>query len=98
MTATSNSFKGETARSKGTLYGILAGKLFDSRERRLRYNQVIMIDRELGVILDVVNHDEFQRQENGEIELLDFRQWTLVPGFIDVHVHRMSFCFLDRDD
>jgi predicted amidohydrolase YtcJ len=29
---------------------------------------------------------------------LDFRQWTLVPGFIDVHVHRMSFCFLDRDD
>ncbi|KAF9447853.1 hypothetical protein P691DRAFT_801734 [Macrolepiota fuliginosa MF-IS2] len=86
--ATSTSTKGGTANSAGKVYGILAGKLFDSRERKMLEDQVIMIDRELGVILDVINLDKFrQSRRDNDIEFMDFGTWTLVPGFVDTHVH-----------
>ncbi|KAJ3563287.1 hypothetical protein NP233_g9037 [Leucocoprinus birnbaumii] len=79
--------KGRDVAGRGKIYGILAGKLFDSIQRTMRSNQVIMIDRELGVIVDVMDQDEFQRSENGDIEFFDFGEWTVLPGFVDVHVH-----------
>lgn len=88
----SNSAGGTTTTKGGRqVYGILAGKIFDSRARKLLENQVIIIDKELGVILDVINLDEFQREaqrSSEDMEIIDLGQWTLLPGFVDAHVHR----------
>ncbi|KAF5352795.1 hypothetical protein D9756_006226 [Leucocoprinus leucothites] len=87
MVASHSATRGGTV-GKGKIYGIFAGKLFDPIKRRMRDDQVIMIDRELGVIVDVMNLDEFRRSENKDVEeFYDFGKWTLVPGFVDVHVH-----------
>lgn len=86
-----NSAEGAT-KSEGRVYGILAGKIFDSRARKLVENQVVLVDRELGVILDIINLNEFQQaQRNEDIEVIDLGQWTLVPGFVDAHVHCKMF-------
>lgn len=91
---TSVSAGGNASWSSGKVYGILAGKLFDSRRRKLLQDQVIMIDRELGVIVDVISLDEFQRSRRSDgIEFMDFGQWTIVPGFVDVHVHSEGLSF-----
>ncbi|KXN84962.1 hypothetical protein AN958_11807 [Leucoagaricus sp. SymC.cos] len=84
---TLHSATGATTKRTGRVYGIFTGKVFDSRERRMRNDQLIVIDRELGVILDVVNFEEFQRSKTNDFEVFDFSQWTFVPGFVDVHVH-----------
>jgi cytosine/adenosine deaminase-related metal-dependent hydrolase len=82
-----HSTSGAGSSHKGKVYGILAGKLFDSVERRMRSDQVIMIDPELGIILDVVNMEDFRRSEDSDIELFEFGKWTFTPGFVDAHVH-----------
>lgn len=78
-----------TAKTKTKVFGVLAGKVFDSQQRRIVKDQVIMIDRDLGVILDVLSLDEFRlaQRSDDDIDLIDLGQWTLVPGFVDAHVH-----------
>lgn len=84
----SNSAKETTTKGGRRVYGILAGKIFDSRARKLVENQVVIVDGELGVILDVINLNEFQQaQRHEDMDLIDLGQWTLVPGLVDVHVH-----------
>jgi hypothetical protein len=87
--------------SKSKLLGILAGKLFDSQERRMLKNQVILIDQDVGIILHVLNLGDFKELhgDDNEIDFLDLGHLTLIPGLVDVHVHCRDPCFFtDRSD
>ena len=77
------------------IYQILAGKLFDPLTRTLASNQIITIDRDLGIILDVrskleeveeASENEFG-QSNVEITKIDLSHLVILPGLVDVHVH-----------
>jgi hypothetical protein len=75
--------------SETKLLGILAGKLFDSQERRMLRDQVILIDQDVGVILDVLNFGDFKELHGNDtkIDFMDLGHLTLIPGLVDVHVH-----------
>lgn len=75
--------------SRTKVLAILAGKLFDSQERCILEDQVIMIDQELGVILDVLNLGVFKRLHGKDdgIDFMDLGHLTIIPGLVDVHVH-----------
>ena len=74
------------------VYQILAGKLFDPLTRALASDQVITIDRDVGIVLDVksvleveASGNEFGR--NVEITKIDLSHLVVLPGLVDVHVH-----------
>ncbi|KAF8993090.1 hypothetical protein BDQ17DRAFT_1368762 [Cyathus striatus] len=75
------------------VYRILAGKIFDSQARTLVPNQSITIDKAYGVILDIRSSTEPPYTQPGtlpgseKIEIVDLKKMTVVPGFVDVHVH-----------
>ncbi|KAF8989726.1 hypothetical protein BDQ17DRAFT_1372904 [Cyathus striatus] len=71
------------------VYRILAGKIFDSQARTLVLNQSITIDKEYGVILDVRSSTEppYTQPGSEKVEIVDLKKMTVVPGFVDVHVH-----------
>jgi imidazolonepropionase-like amidohydrolase len=75
------------------LYQILAGKLFDPLTRTLASNQVIIIDRDVGIVLDVKSEFEVKDTEyyefgqSLEITKIDLSHLVVLPGLIDVHVH-----------
>ena len=76
------------------LYQILAGKLFDPRTRTLASKQVIIIDRDVGIVLDVKSELEVEGSEyyyefgqSVEITKIDLSHLVVLPGLIDVHVH-----------
>ena len=79
------------------VYQILAGKLFDPLTRTLASNQVITIDRDVGIVLDVKSEHEVGASENEfgrnvEITKIDLGHLVVLPGLIDVHVHcELSF-------
>jgi adenine deaminase len=77
------------------VYQILAGKLFDPIRRTLASNQVITIDRDVGIVLDVKSNFEVVENEFGrnvEITKIDLSHLVVLPGLIDVHVHcELSF-------
>ncbi|KAG1838003.1 hypothetical protein F4604DRAFT_1841012 [Suillus subluteus] len=67
---------------------VLAGKLFDPYTLELLDNQAITICNDSGMILDVAPFPE-----NGgnfasfDGEVIDLRHLTVLPGFVDTHVH-----------
>jgi adenine deaminase len=72
------------------VYQILAGKLFDPLTRTLASNQVITIDRDVGIVLDVKSEGEASEYEFGqnlEITKIDLSHLVILPGLVDVHVH-----------
>ncbi|KAF5384786.1 hypothetical protein D9615_000885 [Tricholomella constricta] len=79
----------------GKVYHVLAGKLFDSVSKKLISNQVITVDRDSGIILRVLDLTEFRSStesrrwvDNGtEEEIIDLTHLTILPGFVDTHVH-----------
>ena len=79
------------------VYQILAGKLFDPLTRTLASNQVITVDRDVGIVLDVKSESEGEALEsefgqNVEITKIDLRHLVILPGLVDVHVHcELSF-------
>lgn len=76
------------------VYQILAGKLFDPLRRTLVSNQVITIDRDLGIVLGVKSNLEVENEvgRNVEITKIDLSHLVVLPGLIDVHVHcELSF-------
>ncbi|KAL0577826.1 hypothetical protein V5O48_004154 [Marasmius crinis-equi] len=79
----------ETAPRTGTKIRILAGKLFNSDTLTFSENQVIDVDQESGLIVDVRNWSgEEENGEDGKSQIIDLRRMTILPGFVDVHVHR----------
>jgi adenine deaminase len=68
---------------------ILAGQLFDSYTGQLVRNQLITVNQASGLILDVSTFKEEDAprllQESSTVH--DLRHLTVLPGFVDVHVH-----------
>ncbi|KAG9308993.1 hypothetical protein JVU11DRAFT_11297 [Chiua virens] len=63
---------------------IIAGKLFDPYTLTLLENQVIRVSRATGRVLDVSPHAAC---DDNEGEVIDLSELTVLPGFVDVHVH-----------
>ncbi|KAF8799853.1 hypothetical protein BYT27DRAFT_7119399 [Phlegmacium glaucopus] len=93
MTSTKSAHSSESSSPPTKrVYQILAGKLFDPLRRTLASNQVITIDRDLGIVLDVKSKLEVEASENEngqniEIIKIDLSHLVILPGLIDVHVH-----------
>jgi imidazolonepropionase-like amidohydrolase len=52
--------------------------------------QVIWVDRETGIIIRLGEEGEAFRSEfEVEVTDVDLTKLTVLPGFVDVHVHRM---------
>ncbi|KAJ6482559.1 hypothetical protein C8R45DRAFT_904822 [Mycena sanguinolenta] len=63
---------------------IAAGQLFDPYLLQLVPNQLITVSQETGLVLDVCS---FGSSSELPPETIDLRHLTVVPGFVDVHVH-----------
>lgn len=55
--------------------------------------QAMAIDHESGRILAVGTNDEVRRVGGQQRELVDLRGKTVLPGFIDAHIHLLSAAF-----
>jgi imidazolonepropionase-like amidohydrolase len=75
---------------------ILAGKLFDPYTLQILENQAITISSDSGLILEVTSIGNDFASFDGEV--IDLRHLTVLPGFVDTHVHCKlhSFHFRDR--
>ncbi|KAJ7881117.1 hypothetical protein B0H14DRAFT_3082648 [Mycena olivaceomarginata] len=62
---------------------ILAGQLFDPYLLRLVPNQLITVSLNTGLVLDVCSYTSDQLPP----ETIGLRHLTVVPGFVDAHVH-----------
>lgn len=84
-----------------TLKKIFAGKLFDPYTLQLVPKQLITVSTKSGLIVDVQPYDssleralglEIDRESTANDEdradVVDLRECTVMPGFVDVHVHR----------
>ncbi|KAG2141087.1 hypothetical protein DEU56DRAFT_283261 [Suillus clintonianus] len=67
---------------------VLAGKLFDPYTLELLENQAITICNDSGMILDVSPFSEPGSDfASFDGEVIDLRHLTVLPGFVDTHVH-----------
>uniref|UniRef100_A0A0W0FJ74 Amidohydrolase-related domain-containing protein n=1 Tax=Moniliophthora roreri TaxID=221103 RepID=A0A0W0FJ74_MONRR len=66
---------------------ILAGALFDSQSQELLRDQVITVDTKSGLIINVQTIAPEVLRDIGKPEVIDLRDFTVLPGFVDVHVH-----------
>ena len=64
-------------------YYIHAGKLFDSKQGKMLNNMTIIVSGKK--ILDVKKGFEYSKNDNDII--IDLKNSTVMPGFIDLHVH-----------
>lgn len=79
---------------------ILAGQLFDSYAGDVLQNRVITVSPDSGLIVDVA---VFENTEQGLCDVgvnlndestIDLRKLTVLPGFVDAHVHCKYKCTL----
>lgn len=72
---------------------ILAGKLFDSFTGELLENIIVVVSPESGLILEVKKFEDSEQGLSGagvdisKGDVIDLRGLTVLPGFIDTHVH-----------
>lgn len=66
---------------------IYAGKLFDSEARTLQSNRLITVDPDSGLILSVDEYSPNALAFTVNENIIDLRHATVLPGFVDVHVH-----------
>ncbi|KAL5533824.1 hypothetical protein ACEPAG_284 [Sanghuangporus baumii] len=72
---------------------ILAGSLFDPRSLDFLHDQAITVDPVTGLISDVRPLGELDSEavanavQAGDPSVIDLRRATVLPGFVDVHVH-----------
>lgn len=73
---------------------IYAGKLFDPQTLQLLPQRVVAVEPETGLVLAVEPYsDEEVRGVDfsaGNEDVVDLRAATVLPGFVDVHVHSES--------
>ena len=70
--------------------------IFDSVARKLVTDQVITVSTKYGIILNVEPYNTVlfshlaEQDEAQGIKVLDLMDLTILPGFVDVHVHSAS--------
>lgn len=72
--------------SSESLIKIYAGKLFDSYTRTLVKDQLITVSKATGLITSVRRFHLFEDVHESDT-VIDLRTKTVLPGFVDVHVH-----------
>ena len=91
MTSPSSNTGLSTQSHRSEVYHIIAGKMFDSYTRTLIPNQVITVDKNEGIILDVQDYSIFVtapgKLSEDNAEIIDLSHLTVLPGFVDTHVH-----------
>ena len=91
----------DTLRSSEKTITILAGKVFDPFTLSFATKQAIYVSPEDGLIISVKSctEDDFKsiRASVGSDELVDLTSATVLPGFVDTHVHR-EFQFRDASE
>ena len=77
---------------------IYAGKLFDPYTLALLPQQLITTSAESGLVLDVTPYNASHEADTdfADPAVVDLRQATLLPGFVDAHVHRKHSAPLQR--
>jgi hypothetical protein len=73
-------------------YTILAGRLFDPYAKKLVKDQLVRVSSASGLILDVrpFAEEDVAVLDLASPDVLDLRGLTVLPGLVDVHVHRAS--------
>ncbi|KAI0778862.1 hypothetical protein BD413DRAFT_601525 [Trametes elegans] len=70
---------------------IYAGRLFDPESLQLLPRRVVTVSQGAGLVLDVqpygVQDAARDIDASGEDEVVDLRDATVLPGFVDAHVH-----------
>ena len=69
---------------------ILAGRIFDSYSKQFVTNQLITTCPYRGIITDIRSislEDQDYLLNSGGDNLIDLRHQTVLPGFVDTHVH-----------
>lgn len=74
--------------SSSSVVTILAGKLFDPYTLTVVENQAIRVSRTTGRVVDVSSFGLDLDLDLDSDEVIDLRGLTVLPGFVDVHVHR----------
>jgi dihydroorotase-like cyclic amidohydrolase len=71
---------------------ILASQLFDPYTKQLVKDQHIRVSKASGLILDVrtFTDEDLAILDLTNPDVLDLRGLTVLPGLVDVHVHRTS--------
>lgn len=85
------------------LYHIHTKALYDPFTQSLIPNCVISVNRNTGVVADVWQSDRdpslsitglqpvSRLEEDAEVTVVDLEHLTILPGFVDVHVHCMLY-------
>ncbi|EIM92912.1 uncharacterized protein STEHIDRAFT_127652 [Stereum hirsutum FP-91666 SS1] len=102
LTALTDMMKSEGSESfeASVVTRVYAGKLFDPESLELLENRVITVSETLGLVLDVRTFEEAEygaetavwkdkenRGEVSKVRTVDLRKLTVLPGFVDAHVH-----------
>ncbi|KDQ20340.1 hypothetical protein BOTBODRAFT_101627 [Botryobasidium botryosum FD-172 SS1] len=69
---------------------ILVSSLFEPETLAFLHNKTIVVDAETGLIRKVRSHDQLDDRceaEDGDVRIIDLRGLTVLPGFVDTHVH-----------
>ncbi|KAH9885438.1 hypothetical protein C8Q73DRAFT_749218 [Cubamyces lactineus] len=88
-----------TNEAQGRVIRIYAGQLFDPESLELRPRQKVTVSQDSGLILDV---RPYLIPEEGEVDftnadtVVDLRDATVLPGFVDAHVHMFLHPYAER--
>lgn len=77
------------------LVTILAGRVFNSEERVFHSDLAIVVDSQAGIIVnvrpicagDIEGLNKVRNLAEDGNTVVDLRKQTVLPGFVDVHVH-----------
>jgi len=97
---TTDSSSDATTQSDGPkvrVYKICTGQVFDPIARVMLPRQVVWVDRESGIVIrvsegagQVEENSMFESEFEMEVTDVDLTNLTVLPGFVDVHVHCKS--------
>lgn len=78
-----------------SLTTIVAGRLFDPYSCQFLENQIITISEDSGLIIDVrhISESGSEAIDYASPKVLDLRTQTVLPGFVDTHVHCNLYLF-----
>lgn len=94
LTASAPTLEGQAQPAAPTKI-VLAGKLFDQYTLQLLDNQAITICNDSGMILDVSPLSAISSNfASFDGEVIDLRHLTVLPGFVDTHVHCKRIAFI----